>query len=185
MNITIKHIESKKSSRTTLLIKNVAASFFLKGCSALIVLMMVPLTLNCLGTYKNGVWLTISSMLVWIDQMDIGLGNGLRNSLATYIAHNDLEKARRVVSSTMAMLVCIMIPILSILLLLTWQADVYGFLNVDPTVIPELRIALLAAVTLVCMTFVLKFIGNVYMGMQLPAISNLLIAIGNSIFCSM
>ena len=181
MNITIKHIESKKSSRTTLLIKNVAASFFLKGCSALIVLMMVPLTLNCLGTYKNGVWLTISSMLVWIDQMDIGLGNGLRNSLATYIAHNDMEKARRVVSSTMAMLVCIMIPILSILLLLTWQADVYGFLNVDPTVIPELRIALLAAVTLVCMTFVLKFIGNVYMGMQLPAISNLLIAMGQTI----
>ena len=52
--------------RTSLLIKNVLLSFFIKGWSALVVLVMVPLTLQCLGNYKNGVWLTISSMLVWI-----------------------------------------------------------------------------------------------------------------------
>ena len=181
MNIRIKYIQSGKSTRTTLLVKNVLASSLVKGWSAVVALLMVPLTLNCLGSYKNGVWLTISSMLVWIDQMDIGLGNGLRNSLATYIAHGDMDKARRVVSSTMAMLVCIMIPILTVLSLLIWQTDIYGFLNVDASIIPELRIALLAAVTLVCMTFVLKFIGNVYMGMQLPAISNLLIALGQTL----
>ena len=181
MNKVTRHIHSGTSTRTTLLVKNVLASTLVKGWSAVVVLLMVPLTLNCLGTYKNGVWLTISSMLVWIDQMDIGLGNGLRNSLATYVAHNDWDKARRVVSSTAAMLLCIMLPILSVLLLLIWQADVYSFLNVDSSIIPELRIALLAAVTLVCMTFVLKFIGNVYMGMQLPAISNLLIALGQTV----
>lgn len=176
-----KYIHSGQSPRTTLLVKNVLASTFVKGWSAVVVLLMVPLTLNCLGAYKNGVWLTISSMLVWIDQMDIGLGNGLRNSLAAYVAHNDWEKARQVVSSTMAMLVCIILPVLSLLLLLICQTDVYGFLNVNPAIIPELRTGLLAAVTLVCMTFVLKFIGNVYMGMQMPAISNLLIALGQTV----
>lgn len=181
MNKIIENITSGKTTRTTLLMKNVLASSFAKGWSAVVVLLMVPLTLNCLGAYKNGVWLTISSMLVWIDQMDIGLGNGLRNSLAANVAHDDMDKARRVVSSTMAMLVCIMIPILTILLLLIWQTDIYGFLNVNPTVIPELRTALAAAVILVCMTFVLKFIGNVYMGMQLPAVSNILIALGQTI----
>lgn len=181
MNNVHKYQPSRKSARTTLLVKNVLASALVKGWSAVVVLLMVPLTLNCLGTYKNGVWLTISSMLVWIDQMDIGLGNGLRNSLAAYVAHDDMDKARRVVSSTMAMLVCIMMPILLILLLLIWQTDVYAFLNVEPAIIPELRTALLAAVVLVCMTFVLKFIGNVYMGMQLPAVSNLLIALGQTV----
>jgi O-antigen/teichoic acid export membrane protein len=120
-------------------------------------------------------------MLVWIDQMDIGLGNGLRNQIATYMAHQELQKARIIVSSTMVMLLFIAIPILLILLAVVWSMDVYLFLNVSYEAIPELRIALLSAVTLVCMTFVLKSIGNIYMGLQLPAISNLLIAIGQTI----
>ncbi len=181
MNKTRRYLPSGKSARTNLLLKNVLASTLVKGWSAVVVLLMVPLTLNCLGTYRNGVWLTISSMLVWIDQMDIGLGNGLRNSLAAYVAHGNVDKARRLVSSTMAMLVCIMMPILLVLLLLIWQTDVYDFFNVSQAIIPELRTALLAAVVLVCITFVLKFIGNVYMGMQLPAVSNLLIALGQTL----
>lgn len=167
--------------RTNLLIKNVLLSFFIKGWSALVVLIMVPLTLQCLGKYNNGVWLTISSLLVWIDQMDIGLGSGLRNRLATCKAHGDNTASREAVSSTMAMLVCIVIPIFLILAAAVWFGDVYGFLNVDPNMIPELRVALLCAVSLVCSTFVLKFIGNVYMGMQLPAVSNLIVALGQTL----
>ena len=167
--------------RTSLLVKNVLASFVAKGWSALVVLIMVPLTLSCLGSYKNGVWLTISSLLVWIDQMDVGLGNGLRNALATHIARAEGDKARQVVSSTMAMLACIILPVFLILALLVWTTDVYAFLNVDYQSIPELRVSLLCAVTLVCCTFVLKFIGNVYMGMQLPAMSNLIITIGQTL----
>ena len=48
--------------RTNLLIKNVFFSFFIKGWSAVVVLLMVPLTLECLGSYQNGVWLTISRL---------------------------------------------------------------------------------------------------------------------------
>lgn len=169
------------SIRSKVLAWNVLTSFFVKGWSAVVILIMVPLTLNCLGSYRNGVWLTISSMLVWIDQMDIGLGNGLRNKLAIHMAHDETEKARCVVSSTMAMLLCVMIPILTILLLLVWFSDVYTFLNVEPALIPELRIALTCGITLVCGTFVLRFIGNVYMGLQLPVISNMLIAYAQTI----
>lgn len=171
----------RDTKRSKLLISNVAASFVVKGWSAFIVLWMVPLTLTCLGSYKNGVWLTISSILVWIDQMDIGLGNGLRNKLAIHMAHQQYEEARQIVSSTLAMLICIVVPLLLILWALIAYGDVYGMLNVDPELIPELRTALTAAVTLVCMTFVLKFIGNVYMGMQLPAVSNLLLALGQTV----
>lgn len=160
---------------------NIIASFIAKGWSAVVMLFMVPLTLKCLDVYQNGVWLTISSLLVWIDQMDIGLGNGLRNSLTTYIAHDDIKKARQAISSTMAMLVIIILPIFVILSLLVWYGNVYAFLNVIPEKIPELRVALLSAVTLVCFTFVFKFIGNVYMGMQLPAVNNYIITLGQTI----
>lgn len=168
-------------SRTKRLMGNIVASFLVKGWSSVVVLLMVPLTLCCLGEYRNGVWLTISSMLVWIDQMDIGLGNGLRNSLATLMAKGKVEEARQVVSSTLAMLCCIVIPVMGILCVSIWYTDVFSFLNVDEALIPDLRIALLASVIFVCMTFVLKFIGNVYMGMQLPAVSNFIISLGQTL----
>lgn len=169
-----------KNKRTSLIISNVIVSFLLKGWSAIVVLIMVPLTLKCLGAYQNGVWLTISSLLVWIDQMDIGLGNGLRNRIAVHVAHNQTIEARKVISSTMVMLACVVIPVMLILLWLVWNTDVYAFLNVDSRQMPELRLALVSAIVLVCMTFVMKSVGNVYMGMQLPAVSNLLIALGQT-----
>ena len=69
---TDSNISKKRSSR---LQKNILVSFVAKGWSAVIVLLSVPVTLNCLGEYNNGVWLTISSIMLWIDQLDIGLGN--------------------------------------------------------------------------------------------------------------
>ena len=51
------------SRRSRYLLVNITASFVVKGWAALVILLMVPLTLDCLGTYQNGVWLTISSLL--------------------------------------------------------------------------------------------------------------------------
>lgn len=172
---------TSSNRRSSLLQKNLLASFIIKGWSAIVVLLLVPVTLHCLGDYRNGVWLTISSILLWIDQMDIGLGNGLRNRLAIHIAHQEITEAKQTISSTIAMLTCIVFPLLIVLILLTWTTDVYGFLNIIPEEIPELRIALVYAIIFVCMTFVMKFIGNFYMGMQLPAVSNLLIALSQTV----
>ena len=172
------HINSKRSS---LLQKNILASFIIKGWSAVIVLLMVPATLHCLGEYKNGIWLTISSLLLWIDNMDIGLGNGLRNKIAEYMAHGERERTRSLVSSTFAMLSCIIIPVMLVLLLLIAVGDPYQVFNAAPTKVPHLDQVLMVTVILVCTSFVFKLIGNFYMGLQLPAVSNLLIALGQTL----
>ena len=177
----IKLSNRTNDTRLALVLKNIISSFAIKGWSAIVALLMVPLTLKCLGAYQNGVWLTISSLLMWIDQMDIGLGNGLRNRLAVHVAHGDMAEARKVVSSTMAMLACVVLPVMLILVWLIWNTDVYAFLNVIPSQLPELHIALTSAVILVCMTFVMKSVGNVYMGMQLPAANNLLLSLGQTL----
>lgn len=135
----------------------------------------------CLGKYTNGVWITISTMLVWIDMMDVGLGNGLRNKLATYMAHDDYHNARIVVTSTFGMLIAIMLPIVACLLILIENLDVSGFLNVDTTLVPDVIPALEAAVLLIGGSFVFKFIGNLYMGLQLPAISSLITTLGQTL----
>ena len=167
--------------RSSLLQKNIMASFLAKGWSAVIVFLMVPVTLKCLGDYNNGVWLTISSVMLWIDNLDIGLGNGMRNKLAVYLAHGEEERARSLVSSTFAMLTYIIIPTLLVLLGLIMTCDTYQLLNVEPDKVVNLDQILMVTVTLVCTTFIFKLIGNFYMGLQLPAVSNLLIAMGQTL----
>ena len=173
--------KSVSNQRSSLLQKNILASFLIKGWSALVVLLMVPATLHCLGEYKNGIWLTISSMLLWIDNMDIGLGNGLRNKIAEYMAHGEHERTRSLISSTFAMLTCIIIPVLLVLLLLILIGDPYQLFNASPSKVSHLDQVLMLTVTLVCTSFIFKLIGNFYMGLQLPAVSNLLIALGQTL----
>ena len=175
---TESRISEKRSSR---LQKNILVSFIAKGWSAIIVLLMVPVTLKCLGEYNNGVWLTISSVMLWIDNLDIGLGNGLRNKLAIYLAHGETQRARSLIASTFAMLTYIIIPTLLILLVLIMTSDTYQLFNVEPAKTANLDQVLMVTVTLVCTTFIFKLIGNFYMGLQLPAVSNLLIAMGQTL----
>lgn len=167
--------------RSSLLKKNILASFLLKGWSAVVVLLLVPATLHCLGDYKNGIWLTISSMLLWIDNMDIGLGNGLRNKIAEYLAHDDEQRARQLISSTFALLSCIIIPVMLLLVVIILSCDTYHFLNASAVLVTDLDEVLVMTIVLVCTTFIFKLIGNFYMGLQLPAVNNLLIALGQTL----
>ena len=169
------------SQRTSLLRKNIAASFLIKGWSAVIVLLMVPLTLKILGVYSNGVWLTISSILIWIDLMDIGLGNGLRNAVAEYVAKGDDKKVREAVSSTYFMLAVIVLPFLLICYAVVSFGDMYDILGVSDKMIANLNQILLVAITISSFTFVLKVTGNFYMGLQLPAANSLIICIGHTL----
>ena len=173
--------QNTSQNRSSLLRKNILVSFLIKGWSAVVVFLMVPVTLHCLGEYKNGVWLTISSLLLWIDNMDIGLGNGLRNKLAAHLAHGDTARARSLVSSTFAMLTFIMLPAMAVLLAIFILGDSYVFLNVSPQQVQHLDAVLMITIIFVCSTFIFKLTGNFYMGLQLPAVSNLLVALGQTL----
>lgn len=167
--------------RTALVKKNILLSLFVKGWSVLVQFLMVPLTLKCLGNYENGVWLTISAILLWIDNLDIGLGNGLRNKIAEYMAKNDIISARKAVSSTFFMLIGLMIPIAIVLNIIVANVNIYSFLNVDKHIIGNLNEVLIVSLIIVCSTFTFKFIGNVYMGLQLPAINNVIVTSGQTL----
>lgn len=157
---------------------NVKVSLICKMIIAVITFLQVPLVLKCLGEYSNGVWLTISSLLIWIDAMDIGLGNGLRNRLAEAVAEENYRQARILTSSTFAMLLIIIIPAFVLLSLGIVCFDMYNFFNVNETIIEGLDTTLIVAVAMISCTFVLKFTSNVYMGLQLPSVSNIIQALG-------
>lgn len=167
--------------RNRLIKLNIFASVLVKGWIGLVQLALIPATLHCLGLYVNGVWLTLAATLVWIDQMDIGLGNGLRNEIAKCMATDDYQGASQAVTSVLLMLVAIVVPLVGGLVGAVACGDVFAWLNADAVKVPELASVVTIAVVMVGVQFVLKSIGNVYMGMQMNAVSNAFVALGQTL----
>lgn len=171
----------KGDKRTALVKKNIAGSLVIKGWSCIIQFLIVPLSLECLTKYEYGLWLTINAMIVGIDSIDVGLGNGLRNKLAESMARGDRESARCQVSTTFFMLIMIIIPLVALLAAIILNVDCHRLLNVDARLIPNLNAILVASFAIMGATFVFKFIGNMYLGLQLPAVNNLLVVLGQTV----
>lgn len=172
---------STAQQRNRLVNLNIFASVLIKGWMGLVQLALIPATLHCLGIYVNGVWLTLAAMLVWIDQMDIGLGNGLRNEIAKCMAADDYRGASEAVSSVVGMLAIIVIPLVGGLVAAVYLGDVHRWMNVDALAVPELPGVVMVTLVMVGVQFVLKTIGNVYMGMQMNAVSNAFVAAGQTL----
>ena len=69
-------LNSIGDKRNELIKKNIFYSFFVKGFGILTSLLLVPVTIGFLNTSEYGIWLTLNSILLWINTFDIGLGNG-------------------------------------------------------------------------------------------------------------
>ena len=126
------------SQRTRLVKKNILVSMLIKGWGSIVQFLLVPVTLGCLNQYEYGIWLTINSILVWIDSFDIGLGNGLRNNLAESLAKGDKNRGQQQVSTTFFMLIGLVIPVLAIVFMLIASLNTYNLLNVSPQIVPNL-----------------------------------------------
>ena len=167
--------------RSSLIKKNIAGSLLIKGWSCIVQFLIVPLSLQCLTNYEYGIWLTINSILMGIDAIDVGLGNGLRNRLAEAMALNDHTKARQQVSTTFFMLVMIMVPLILLFAIVMQFVDCNALMNVSSELVPDMRGILVASATFMGSTFIFKFIGNMFMGLQLPAVNNLLVVLGQTV----
>lgn len=159
----------KGDKRSVLAKKNIVAAAFFKSADTAIYLLLVPLTLGYLNPYEYGIWITLNSLLSWIDSFDIGLGNGLRNKLAIAVAEDDKERGRSYVSTTFYMLILIALFLFVSVVLLVNAIDFYSLLNVDKPSVRNLNDIIIFSFLFFCLNFVFKFVGNVYQALQLPS----------------
>lgn len=169
----------KGDSRTVKAKKNIIVSVLLKGIDSIVYLLLVPVTLGYLNQYEYGIWLTLNSILMWINSFDIGLGNGMRNKLAIAIAKDDRNLGRIYVSTTFYMLIMLMGALIVIGTICEPFIDWYGILGTTSSMVPHLNKIVYVAFTIFCLNFIFKFIGNVYLAMQLPAVNNLMVVGGH------
>lgn len=166
-------------NRTSKVKKNIVASILFKGIDSIVYLLLVPVTLGYLNPYEYGIWLTLNSILVWINSFDIGLGNGMRNKLAEAIATNNKKLGRIYVSTTFFMLVLLMCFLILIGTICGPFINWYEILSTTPDKIPHLSKIVYISFVIFCLNFIFKFIGNVYLAMQLPAVNNVMVVSGH------
>lgn len=176
--LIIKSFLAKGDERTKKARYNISLSLLLKGGGIITSLALVSLTLDCLTSYEYGVWLTLSSILIWINYFDIGLGNGLRNKLTEAIARKDYELGSIYISTALWVLAIILSFIIMIWLVICPYIEWYIILNVNPHQIANIGNLVSIVFILFCMSFFFKTIGNIFFALQLPAMNDLLIFLG-------
>lgn len=169
---------TKGHSRTLLAKKNIVASFFIKGGSIVIGLMLVPLTISYVSPVKYGVWLTISSIVGWMSFFDIGMGNGLRNKLSEALALNEYQLAKKYVSTTYACLFIISSLLFVFFFFLNPFIDWQDWLNIPPAISEDISVAVLIIFGSFCIQFVLQLINTVLTAVHEPAKAGLILLIG-------
>ena len=161
--------------------KNILWSFLVKGVNIIISLLLVPLTLNYLSPYEYGVWLTLSSILTWINYMDIGLANGLRNKLAETFANHNHNLGQIYVSTTFFLLTLVMTVCFLLFLALQPILDWSVILNVDPATVKNLNVIIIFAFAFFCLSLVLKLTGIILIADQRPATNDVITLTGSAL----
>jgi O-antigen/teichoic acid export membrane protein len=178
----LNNILSKGHHRSVKAKKNIVASFFLKGISIAISLILVPLTINYINPSRYGIWLTLSSIVGWFSFFDIGLSQGLRNKFAEAKAKGDDSLAQVYVSTTYAILAIIFGIVWVIFLLVNHFLNWSHILNISETMRSEASTLAIIVFTYFCLQFVLRIITTLILANQQPAKSSLIDVLGQ-IFC--
>jgi O-antigen/teichoic acid export membrane protein len=149
--------------------KNILYSFFIKGISIAISLVLVPLTIHYVNPTRYGIWLTLSSIISWFGFFDIGFGNGLRNKFAEAVAKGEHDLARIYVSTTYGVLCIIIGIILFIFFIANHFLNWTKILNTPADMAGELSTLALIVFVFFCLQFVLQLITTVMTANQEPA----------------
>jgi O-antigen/teichoic acid export membrane protein len=181
ITLTLRNFFSQGHERTIKAKKNIAASLLIKGASIVVSFMMVPLTIDYVNPTQYGIWLTLSSVIVWFGFFDIGLGNGLRNKLAEALAKDDILNARKYISTAYAFLGGISILIILLYSVVKPFINWSKFLNAPPSLSHELNTLAFFIIILFSMQFVLQLIGIIFYALQNTAKVSLMFLAGNII----
>jgi O-antigen/teichoic acid export membrane protein len=169
LNLFISGKINRSNERSTNAVKNIIASFGIKGVSIIVQLLLVPLTINYVNPTQYGIWLTLSSIIGWFSFFDIGFGNGLRNRFAEAKATGDYAKAKAYVSTTYICIGVIFAVVWILFFGINSFLDWSKILNAPAQMAKELSVVALIVISFFCLQMVFKLINTVLIADQKPA----------------
>lgn len=164
--------------RSLMVKKNIFISFIVKGGSIIIGLILIPTTIDYVTPTHYGIWLTLSSIVGWINFFDLGLTLGLRNGLAEKLALNELKGVKTLVSTTYIILTGVSITIFLLFYFLSSFFDWNTLLNIPGSINQDIRPLILIVLACFCIQFVVRIVNDVLNAMQQTGPSSAILFFG-------
>ena len=99
--------------------RNVLLNYVFKVTSILLGLINTRLVLSYLGNNLYGLWVTVTSVITWMNSGDLGIGNGLRNGIAKAYGENDGETQSKLIETAFSSLFKLAFILFAVLLLIS------------------------------------------------------------------
>ncbi len=169
-----------KNGDTKSVVMNIIYSFGVKGLSLLIGLFTTPMYIRYFNNNEIlGIWFTILSVLSWILNCDMGIGNGLRNKLVGAMASDKPDEGKRFVSSAYLFLCAVSMLVIFIIAILSQFIDWNAVFNISDNELSKdiLTRALTILLVSICLQLVLRLITFILYALQqafVPSLLNLL-----------
>jgi O-antigen/teichoic acid export membrane protein len=152
-----------------------------RGLSSLVTLVSLPLAVRYLGAERFGVWATISSTVVFLNLLDLGIAGTLTNHIAQSYAVGDRRHAARYVSNALALTAAVAAGVGALLALAWPHLDWVRVFNVSAAVSPgEVSSTVAAAVALVLLGLPASLSNRILAGFQEVHVSNLVVALATA-----
>jgi O-antigen/teichoic acid export membrane protein len=149
------------------IIQGVVGGLGNKIVGMLVSLLSVPLTIHYLGPERYGAWVTLGSLLAWLNLTDFGLGNGFTNAVTTAAAQERPELVRTHVSNAVLLLSAIALTT-GIAAIVVWPYINWSSLLgvTSSTARSEIGYAAAAALAIFLLQFPLAITGRIYLAYQ-------------------
>jgi O-antigen/teichoic acid export membrane protein len=85
--------------------RNVATNYANSGVSAIVALLLTPVLAHGLGKEQFGIWVLATSLSLYVDILDIGVGSATIKYVAEYNALGEMDRVRRAISTAFTILV--------------------------------------------------------------------------------
>lgn len=164
--------------RTSVLKKNIVLSLIFRLLSVLISLLLIPVAIRFVDTTQFGIWLTLSSVIVWLSVLDIGLTNGLRNKLVSALSNGNHNLAKIYVSTVYFTLAAIFLAVWLIFIVVNPLIDWTKLFNISVEYSTSIKKITIIIFSYFCLFFLFKVINSVLLADQKAAYASLIDLLG-------
>lgn len=141
--------------------RNIASSLLVKGLTVVIGFILLPLTISYVNRSNFGLWLTLSSIITWLNSFDIGLANGLKNKLAESHANNDNYGSRIYLSTTYVLIGALATLIFTLFLAINHYLNWQKILNAERNTSENYNNLAVVVIGIFCIQFIVQIMNVV------------------------
>lgn len=157
--------------------RNIVYAYIIKGAAVIIGVLLVRAYMKYFSSNSVlGIWYTILSIISWVINFDLGIGQGLRNISVKAINNKDIIGLKRLISSSYITILFLAVFIFVVGTIATFIVDWNQFFHISRDLISNriLRISILISLAGILIQMVLKLITSLLNAMEKTALTNML-----------